>query len=214
MMIETDLLIEILAVASGVIAIFLASRENWLTFLIGLLNAGSFTVFFYLKHLYSASAEHFVYFVIDLFGILAWLGIFNRWRKGKKEEPQVTRLSVPQNALLLAIVTVAGVALGAAMTYMSSQFQEYIPDVRYPCCDAILTAGCVMAQILLVKKKIDTWWWWIVIDILKCVMYVAMWLETGESILMTALLHIIYIGIAISAIIHWKHKLNKEQTLQ
>lgn len=214
MMIETDLLIEILAVVSGVIAIFLASRENWLTFLIGLLNAGSFTAFFYFKHLYSASAEHFVYFVIDFFGILAWLGLFNRWRKGKKEEPQVTQLPISRNALLLVIVAVIGIALGATMTYLSSQLPELIPDVKYPYCDAILTVGCVMAQILLVKKKIDTWWWWIVIDMLKCVMYVAMWLETGENILMTALLHIIYICIAISAIIHWKPKLNKEQTLQ
>lgn len=194
----TEHWLEITAVATGIVAIFLASRQNVITFVLGLVNSALFTWFYYYMHLYSASVLHAGYFVINLYGIAKWCGFFGL--NGDEKVLRVSRLSWKNMAWLLGAVLVSGVGLGLAVMNMPS----LLPDAQYPILDACTTTASVVAQILMTRKKIETWWAWIIIDLINAAIYFNMgiWLNGG--------LHIVYIGIAVSAILRWQKDLEKE----
>lgn len=187
--------LEITAVATGVLSIFLASRQNIFTFILGIANAALFTVFYAEQHLYSASALHAIYILINVYGIFKWSGIIKK--EEKKKELPVTRMPIMEIVVLLVAVLVSGLLLGLLVP-------EVLPKVNFPIIDATTTTASVVAQILMTRKKIETWWAWIIIDIVNGALYVVM------GLWMNAALHMVYIGIAISAIVAWRKELITE----
>ena len=68
-------------------------------------------------------------------------------------------------------------------------------DVPYP--DGFLTAGSLVGQILLSRKKVENWIVWIVVDIL----YVGLYISKGLTL--TAVLYAVFVLLASLGLYTW-----------
>lgn len=187
--------IEIIAFCTSATSIFLASRQKAVTFVLGLANNTMFAILFYQQHLYSITALQCMYFMLNLYGMAKWWGWFGL--NGKDKKLAISSLKVEEMGALLATVLTAGTLLATFVVRMSGVVPDVFPTPRYPLLDACLTTGSIVAQILMIRKKIQVWGVWIILNIIKTALY----FEVGLNL--TAVLHIIYIGIALDAIRHW-----------
>jgi nicotinamide mononucleotide transporter len=67
-----------------------------------------------------------------------------------------------------------------------------------PHLDAFLTAGSVVGQFLLSRKKIENWHVWILIDLIYIGLYV------HKHLVLTAVLFAIFVVMAIIGLLAWK----------
>lgn len=190
--------LEIVAVATGLASVLMASRQNALTFVIGLANSALFAVFFYTEQLYSAAALQCCYFAIDLYGVAKWLGLFGL--NGHERQLSVTRLGVEAMGAITAAVIAGGCLWAWCVVQMAGLRPDILPSPQYPLLDATLTAASIAAQVLLTRKRINTWTIWITVDAINAALYIYM------GIYLTAALHILYIGIAVNAIRLWRRR--------
>ena len=63
--------------------------------------------------------------------------------------------------------------------------------------DGFLTAGSLLGQLLLSRKKLENWYVWILVDVL----YVGLYLYKG--LMLTALLYAIFVVMAIAGARAW-----------
>jgi nicotinamide mononucleotide transporter len=66
-----------------------------------------------------------------------------------------------------------------------------------PNSDGFLTAGSLVGQLLLSRKKIENWHVWIIVDVL----YVALYLH--KHLMLTAILYAVFVGMAIVGLRAW-----------
>lgn len=193
--------IEIIAFCTSATSIFLASRQKAITFVLGLANNTMFAILFYQQHLYSIMSLQCAYILLNFYGMAKWWGWFGL--NGKDKKLKISSLNIEEMGALLSLVLLAGVMLSTFVVRMSADFPEMFPSPKYPLLDACLTTASIVAQILMIKKKIQVWAVWIMLNIIKTALY----FEVGLNL--TAVLHIIYIGIALDAIRHWTKELRE-----
>jgi nicotinamide mononucleotide transporter len=59
----------------------------------------------------------------------------------------------------------------------------------------------VLAQILLMRKKLETWYLWIAVDVLSVGIYVY------KEVYLTAGLYVLFLGLAGTGLLAWRHAL-------
>jgi len=84
---------------------------------------------------------------------------------------------------------------------MLSMFLRHYTDTDVPHMDGFLTAGSVVGQLLLSRKKIENWLVWIVVDIL----YVGLYLY--KHLMLTAVLYGLFVLMALAGWRAWKKQL-------
>jgi nicotinamide mononucleotide transporter len=71
-------------------------------------------------------------------------------------------------------------------------------DTDVPRIDGFLTAGSLLGQSLLARKKLENWYVWIAVDVL----YVGLYLY--KSLMLTAILYAIFIALALAGLRAWR----------
>ncbi len=80
-------------------------------------------------------------------------------------------------------------------------FLKYYTDTDVPHADGFLTAGSLLGQLLLSRKKLENWHTWIAVDLL----YVGLYLY--KDLKLTAILYAIYVVLAILGLRTWRRAL-------
>jgi nicotinamide mononucleotide transporter len=78
-----------------------------------------------------------------------------------------------------------------------STFLDHFTDTDVPHADGFLTAGSLMGQLLLARKKLENWHIWIAVDIL----YVGLYVYKG--LMLTAVLYGVFVLLAIAGLRAW-----------
>ncbi|MDQ6827290.1 MAG: nicotinamide riboside transporter PnuC [Gemmatimonadota bacterium] len=181
-------LIEIFAVATGLIAVFLATRQNVWNWPIGLVNVALYAVVFWQSRLYADMGLQVVYFALSIYGWYEWL-----YGGSNKTELPVTRSS-PRLLLELAAIAIAfAVILGTVL--------HRYTDAALPYMDSSLSSASLAAQYLLTRKKLENWIVWLVADF--C--YVGMFIF--KSLYLTAGLYALFVALAVMGYVQWKRTL-------
>ena len=115
--------LEVVAVAFGIVSVFLSVRENIWSWPTALVNVALYTVLFFQTGLYSDMGLQVVYFVLSLYGWYQWL-----YGGANRTELQVSR--TPRSVWIA--VTVIGIAFWAVDGYATS----HLPNVSLPYVDA------------------------------------------------------------------------------
>ncbi|MEG2962298.1 MAG: nicotinamide riboside transporter PnuC, partial [Janthinobacterium sp.] len=71
-------------------------------------------------------------------------------------------------------------------------------DTDVPHADGFLTAGSLVGQFLLSRKKLENWIVWIIVDVL----YV--WLYLHKDLTLTAILYAVFVVMATIGLLAWK----------
>jgi nicotinamide mononucleotide transporter len=189
-------LIQWVAVAFGIAAVFLSARENVWNWPLGIINVALYIVVFYDAKFYAGMALQIVYVVLAVYGWWHWLhGGANRTTL------QVSRVPA-REAVLLAIALLVG--MGALWALLSRK-----TDASLPLADSALTAASLVAQYMMTRKYVESWLVWIVADVGYVVMFVYRSL-VDKSLWPTAGLYLVFCVLAVVGWRQWRASLRQQ----
>ena len=176
--------LEILSFVLSVLTVLLNIRQIHWAWLFSILSSALYGIVFFSSRLYGDSGLQMVFVVVSVYGWYCWL----QGDKQSQEMP-VTSLNLMQRfAAILAWLSVFVILSLFLKTYTDS-------DVPYM--DGFLTAGSLVGQLLLSRKKIENWLIWIAVDVL----YVGLYLSKG--LVLTAILYGIFVVLAAIGLKQW-----------
>lgn len=190
--------VELVAVITTLICVYLAAKEKVSNFFWGLIGAVLYAYIFFEIGLYAESALNLLYFVpVQVMGIRVWLG-------GQTENRLFVKRKIESQRgyrTLYCISTVIGLTLTiwGVLTLIN-------PGVIAPILvlDSFIVAMSIVAQYLLSRKILQSWYFWITMD------FVATGVYYYKGIYLTSGLYLIFCGLATYGLFCWK----KEYKLQ
>ena len=176
------------AVLTGFACVWLATRESLWNFPVAIVSCGLYMIVYHQTRLYSDRNLQ-LFFV--LFSIYGWY----QWRfggRGRTELP-VTRTRPGEWAVLAVFAAVSTVGSGY-------YFQHYT-DAALPYWDSFTTGGSLVAQYLLMRKRLENWLVWILVDAIyvPILWYKQLYPTTG--------LYALYLGLAVYGYLEWRRAL-------
>ncbi|HEV7778333.1 MAG TPA: nicotinamide riboside transporter PnuC [Luteibacter sp.] len=182
--------LEILANAMATASILLAGRNSVHTWWTGIIGCAVFTVVFYDAHLY-ADAVLQVFFVIA--SIVGWW----EWLHGDHGAPLHVRRLPARTLLLPALAAIVG-SVGYGLL-LHRYTQAYAPFA-----DSTVLAFSILAQLLLMRRRLDTWPFWLLVNTIAVPLY------ASRGLYLTSALYLAY---WINALVAWRawRKLATEQ---
>lgn len=176
--------LEIAANAFTAVCIVLAGRNNVHTWWTGIVGCALFAFVFHGAKLYADT-------LLQLFFIATGFAGWYRWRRQSDGETLPVRWT-PRRTLALLATTALGVALLQAWLLMR------YTDGAAPLADSAVFAGSVLAQFLLMGRRVENWAAWIVVNT------IAVPLFASRELYLTAVLYAFYWVNAIIALRYWK----------
>lgn len=180
--------LELVAVLSGIISVYLSTRENIWSWPIALVNVSLFFALFYRSGLYSDTGLQVVYFVLSVYGWYEWL-----YGGAHRTAISVSRTTRKTWIVLGGIGVVTWAVLGS--------ITSRLPGTALPYVDAATTTVSLLAQWMMTRKLLENWTVWIAVD----AVYIAMFIFKG--LYLTAFNYGIYLALAVLGYVTWKRSL-------
>lgn len=176
--------LEIFANLFNLISVFLANRNSVHTWWIGIIGGILYGVMFYEVKLYADVILQVFFILTNIYGWWAWLhGGANR------EELPVTRISLTHLVFfaLLAVVLTAGHGF----------LLHRLTDASFPFIDSTILILSIIAQFLLMRRKLESWIFWIIVDVIAVPLYAA------KELYLTSAIYFLFLLNAIWGLINW-----------
>ncbi len=170
---------------TGVVNVWLVTRQNIWSWPIGVANALFYTVVFARAGLYSDTGLQVVYGVLSLYGWWHW------WRGG----PQHGALPVTRTSRQLAVLLVA---IGSGTWGLLWVITARIPGAALPHLDAALVAASLIAQWMMTRKLAEHWLVWMVVDMVYVLLFI------NRQLLLTAVLYGVFVLLALTGHVRWR----------
>jgi nicotinamide mononucleotide transporter len=169
----------------GLISVYLTVKRNIWCWPTGIICTVAYTYLFYDIKLYADMLLQVFFTVTSFLGWYWWL------HGGEhKEELPVTYMTTPQRVWMAIGLPIACFLIGAA-------FRQYT-DAHLPFWDATASGASVVAQILMMRKKLENWYLWIFVNILSIGIY------TYKHIYLTTILYAVFLVLAFLGLIEWR----------
>lgn len=182
-------LLEIAANAVVTTAIILAGRNNIHSWWIGIIGSLLFGALFYSVQLY-ADVTLQIFFVIT--GIIGWV----RWARGGDDG---AALPISKSSpLLLALAALVGLIVAIAYGVILDRYT----DAYAPFWDSIILVASVIAQFLLMNRKLENWHIWLIVNTIAVPLYISRGLE------LTGILYAAYWVNALISLRKWRRDMS------
>lgn len=178
--------LEIVAVIIGLACVALTVRQHILCWPSGLGMVLLYIVIFFQAKLYSDVLLQMVYVGLQIYGWYAWL------HGGPEKKPLVvSRLSSTHGISWFFCGALSAGTLGALM--------HSFTDASFPYVDAVATIASLIAQWLMGRKVLESWLVWIFVDVVSIGLYFA------KELYPTAILYVVFLGMAIWGWYEWRN---------
>jgi nicotinamide mononucleotide transporter len=177
--------LELLSFVLSVITVALNIRQNHWAWLFAIISSAAYGVVFYGARLYGDMGLQLVFILVSIWGWYQWL----HGGAGKQELPVSTLTAGGWVRALFAWMI--GFALLA--TFLSRFTNTDVPHI-----DGFLTAGSLVGQVLLSRKKVENWHIWIAVDVLYVGLYVF------KGLMLTAVLYALFCVMAAIGLVAWR----------
>ena len=172
--------LEITANVASAACILLAGRNSIHTWWTGIVGCTLFGVLFYQSNLY-ADVVLQVFFVVT--GVLGWV----QWMRGDKGDAlPITNARLKTVMIILPVAIAAAAAYGAMLHYYTKAYAPFL--------DSAVLVFSVVAQILLMQRKVDNWPFWILVNSIAVPLY------ASRGLTLTAFLYGCY---WVNAVVSW-----------
>ncbi len=177
--------LELISFLLALITVALNIRQVHWAWLFSILSSGLYALVFFDVRLYGDMGLQVVFILVSVWGWMQWL-------RGTSTDTalQVTRLSDAERWWS----ALAGLILFALLYF----FLCFYTDTDVPAADGLLTAGSLLGQVLLSRKKLENWTVWIIVDVL----YVALYLY--KNLMLTAILYAVFVVMAVHGARVWR----------
>ena len=176
--------LEAISFVLSILTVLLNIRRNHWAWLFAIISSAAYGVVFFNSRLYGDMGLQAVFIVVSVWGWHSWL----RGGAGHRALP-VTRLGRAGWRAALG-----GWAVGFVLL---AYFLKALTDTDVPHADGFLTAGSLVGQVLLSRKKVENWHAWIAVDIL----YVGLYLY--KNLVLTAILYALFVVMAVVGLRAW-----------
>lgn len=177
--------LELLSFLLSVATVWLNIRQSHWAWLFAIVSSATYGLVFYGSRLYGDMGLQLVFITVSIFGWYQWLHGDDRHYK-----LPVTSLT-PRGRVIAGVAWLAGFVLLA-------WFLKTYTDTDVPKSDGFLTAGSLVGQLLLSRKKIENWHVWIIVDVL----YVGLYLH--KNLILTAILYAVFVAMAVIGLRTWR----------
>lgn len=172
----------------GLLSVYLTLRAHIWCWPTGIVSVVAFAVLFYDIKLYADMLLQIFFLVTSVQG---WY----LWRYGGAQ-----RTELPMSTLTGRQMVALGVGLVLAILLVGTLFSIYT-DAHIPFWDATASGISVVAQVLLMRKKLENWYLWIVVDVLSVGIYIY------KEVYLTAGLYVIFLALAVGGLLAWRRDL-------
>jgi len=182
--------IEIAANVLNVISILLAGRNSVHTWWTGILGCLAFAWVFFTSKLYADVTLQAFFIVTSVLGWWNW-----QRRRGTPELP-IRRTPPRWMAQCLAMAVIAALGYGWLL--------KHFTDAWAPFLDSVVLTFSVLAQLLLMGRRIENWAFWLVVNTTAVPLYAARGLH------LTSGLYALFWVNAIYSHFHWRRLLRQQ----
>lgn len=177
--------LEIVANAVNAVSIVLAGRNSVHTWWTGICGCLLFAWLFTASRLYADVTLQAFFIGTSLVGWRNW---------ARRENRPITRTRPGP----LAGMAVVAVAVAAGYAWLLHRFT----DAAAPLFDSLVLMLSVVAQLLLMNRRLETWWFWLAVDA------VAVPLFASRGLFVTAALYAAFGVNAAVSLVHWRRLMN------
>lgn len=178
---------ETLGAITGVLSIYLNTRQSPWGWPIGMISIFCYLYVFWEVFLFGDVLLHLVYLVMAVYGWYQWL-------YGKTEGGKKLKISKLNRAFLYKLLVLAG----AGTLLLGFLFVHYTPSNTLPYADAFTTAFSLVGTYMLARKYIENWLLWIVVN-LACI-----YIYYLKALYITSILYFIYLILAVVGYLSWQ----------
>jgi nicotinamide mononucleotide transporter len=179
-------LLELISFILAVLTVALNIRQIHWAWFFSIVSSALYGIVFFDAKLYGDMSLQLVFVLVSIWGWAQWL---QKGDAGGRSVLQVSRLTTAQRS-----VSVIGWLAGFVVL---SVFLKNYTDTDVAYADGFLTAGSLLGQLLLSRKKWENWHVWIIVDVL----YVGLYVYKG--LMLTAILYAIFVLMAIIGLRAW-----------
>lgn len=183
--------VEWLGVITGFACIYLAAKENILSWPISIISVIAYAWIFYDAKMYGDMTLQFYFLFTAFYGWYYWI------RKKDTQDKPIEGLTKRGWVIAIISVLILSVLLGL--------FLDKFTDTDVPYEDGFCTAMSFVAQMLLTRKILHNWILWIIVDICYIPLYIY------KNLNLTAIFYAFLVAIAIKGYLEWR-KTYREQT--
>ena len=179
--------LEAAAVMLGLINVCLIIGKSALNFPFGIAMVAIYFGIFFEARLYSEALLQIFFVVVQIYGWTKWHSVIV-----DQGQLAVAWSDPPVIATSLAATVLFAAILGTIMAHLTNAVAPYI--------DATVTAGSVVAQLLLSFRRIESWLYWIAVDVLSIALYLT------RGLTMTAGLYGLFLVLAVAGLLAWRRQ--------
>ena len=183
--------VEIVGVILSLIYLYLSIKQKVSLWIFGFLSSALYVVVFFQTKFYADMSLQFYYLVISVYG---W---FN-WKRGKPDSGQELPVMKTSKRLIYHLI-IASAIIYVIYYLILAKFT----DSTIPKADSLVGMLSVIGTWMLARKLIENWLVWIVADA------IATGLFFYKGLYPTAVLFIIYTGMAAVGYLQWKKSIQK-----
>src|SRR5471032_2265539 len=177
--------LELVSFILSVATVWLNIRQSHWGWLFAIISSATYGLVFFGSRLYGDMGLQLVFIAVSVWGWYQWL-------RGDDSHNQLPVTSLTARSRWAAA---AGWIVGfAALAW----FLKSYTDTDVPNADGFLTAGSLVGQLLLSRKKIENWHVWIIVDVL----YVGLYLH--KQLILTAVLYGVFVLMAAAGLRAWQ----------
>ena len=184
-----ELIIEIIAVITGLLSVWFSKKINVLVFPVGMISLALYVGIFIHNGLYANSVINFLYFIISIYGWWNWkrTNVKSQKSNGEDEgELKVSYLNKKENIITATIFCISIILICV--------FTPKELSVRL---DYITSAAGLIAMVLTSMKKVDNWMYYLLADIILIPLCIY------NGLYLTSLQYVAYTILAIMGYISW-----------
>ena len=154
-----ELIIEIVAVVTGLLSVWFSKKINVLVFPIGIISVLLYVFIFIKNELYANAVINFIYFLISVFGWWNWKRTNDKSLKSNgKDELKVTFLNGKENIIVYSLFTITFLSI---VIFSNSVIATKL--------DYITSAAGLIAMMLTSLKKVENWIFYLFVFITDCI---------------------------------------------
>ncbi len=183
---------EIIATISGIICVYLQTKEKVAAWIFGIVSVVLLSIIFYSNNLLSDFLLHNILLILNIYGWYNWVATKNQ----KKEKAPILHFTNRDWIIWVAVIVLITPLWGYGMSNLFGADLAYF--------DAFTTVGSLVAQYLLAKKYLENWIVWIVVDIIAIGVY------AYKGLYFVTFLFCVYLVLCVMGYVAWK----KEEDLK
>lgn len=177
--------VEVIAAISGIIGVWLTTRQNIWCWPVALVNVILYIYVFFAAKLYADFGLQIFYFVMTLYGWYNWL------HGGDQHQKLEVVTHITKKLLIISLII--GIISQTALGFILANYS----DAALPFWDSVVGVWGVIITYWMAKKILENWIAWIIIDLMCVGIYLY------KDLYPTTVLYFVFAVLAVVGYFQW-----------